>query len=296
MDFLAIFTGAAVALITPMKEDGAVDFDRLKELVDWQISEGVDAIVACGTTGEASTLDDVEHIATIECVVKQTNGRVPVIAGVGSNNTKHGVHLTEEAERVGADALLHVTPYYNKASKQGLVAHYQELANHTTLPIILYSVASRTGLNIAPDVVAELKKIPNVVGIKEASGDISQIVEIARLVDDNFALYSGNDDQVLPILSVGGLGVISTISNLDPKGTSKMVHDYLAGDTKTALATQLKQKPLIDAIFHEVNPIPIKAAVGLTRNWKTSYRLPLCAATDETVALLQKKMAAYGLN
>lgn len=284
-----------MALVTPMKKNGAVDFEKLKELVEWQIQQGTDAIVACGTTGEASTLDDEEHIAVIETVVQQVNKRIPVIGGTGSNNTEHGIYLSKEAEKVGADALLVVTPYYNKASKKSLVAHYQAICSSVSLPIILYSVASRTGMNLSAETVAELKKIPNVAGIKEASGDISQIAEIARLTDDDFALYSGNDDQVTPLLSLGGSGVISTIANIAPRQTSQMVHDFLNGDLKQATQTQLQQIPLIKAIFSEVNPIPVKAAVALLKNWDNYYRLPLGDPEPQTIAQLKKEMAAYGL-
>ena len=280
---MAIFTGAGIALITPMLADGTVDFDKLKELAEWHVQQGADAIIACGTTGEASTLDDQEHIAVIEAVVKQVNGRIPVIGGTGSNNTQHGIELSQAAQRVGADALLVVTPYYNKATKKSIIKHYQAICASVDLPVILYSVASRTGMNLTPAIVKELKEIPNVVGIKEASGDISQIVEIARLVDEDFALYSGNDDQVLPLLSVGGSGVISTIGNIAPKQTSQMV------------LVQLAQKPLIDAIFSEVNPVPIKKAVGMLKGYDTYYRLPLDQPEEETVELLAKEMKNYGL-
>lgn len=292
---MAIFEGAGIALITPMHADGTVDFAKLKELAEWHVQEGADAIIACGTTGEASTLDDKEHIAVIEAVVQQVNGRIPVIGGTGSNNTQHGIELSQAAQKVGADALLVVTPYYNKATKKSIIKHYQAICASVTIPVILYSVASRTGMNLSPEIVGELKKIPNVVGIKEASGDISQIVEIARLVDEDFALYSGNDDQVLPLLSVGGSGVISTIGNIAPKQTSQMVHDYLAGNHQAALATQLAQKPLIDAIFCEVNPVPIKAAVGLLKGYETHYRLPLDQAEATTITRLTNEMKNYGL-
>lgn len=292
---MAIFKGSGVALVTPMHNDGSVDYDKLKELAEWHVQQGSDAIIACGTTGEASTLDDDEHIAVIETVVQQVNGRIPVIGGTGSNNTQHGIFLSTEAERVGADALLVVTPYYNKATKKSLVAHYEAICSKVSIPVILYSVASRTGMNLTPDTVAELKKIPNVQGIKEASGDISQIVEIARLVDEDFALYSGNDDQVLPLLSVGGSGVISTIANIAPKQTSEMVHNYLAGNTKAAVDTQLAQIPLIQAIFSEVNPVPVKAAVSLLRREAVNYRLPLGAPEEATIERLKHEMTAYGL-
>jgi 4-hydroxy-tetrahydrodipicolinate synthase len=292
---LTIFKGSGVALITPMLQDGSVDFDKLKELAEWHVQQGTNAIIACGTTGEASTLDDEEHIAVIEAVVKQVAGRIPVIGGTGSNNTQHGIHLSKEAQRVGADALLVVTPYYNKATKKSLVAHYEAICQSVELPVILYSVSSRTGLNLTPEAVAELKKIPNIKGIKEASGDISQIAEIARLADDDFAIYSGNDDQVIPILALGGSGVISTIGNIAPKQTAQLVADFLNGDVKAAIKEQLRQKPLIDAIFSEVNPVPIKAAVSLLGKCELHYRLPLGVPEDATLVHLEEEMTNYGL-
>lgn len=292
---MAIFEGSGVALVTPMKADGTVDYEKLKQLVDWHIQEGTDAIIACGTTGEASTLIDEEHIKVIETVVQQAAGRIPVIGGTGSNDTQHGIHLSKEAERVGVDALLVVTPYYNKATKKSLVAHYEAICKDITIPVILYSVASRTGLNLTPAMVAELKKIPNVQGIKEASGDISQIVEICGLADENFAVYSGNDDQVVPLLSVGGSGVISTIANIAPKDTSAMVHAYLDGDWEKAKKIQISQIPLIHAIFAEVNPVPVKAAVSLMGKCEMNYRLPLGVPEDSTVETLKKEMTAYGI-
>ncbi|BCA85037.1 4-hydroxy-tetrahydrodipicolinate synthase [Enterococcus saigonensis] len=292
---MAIFEGAGVALVTPMKTDGMVDFDKLKQLVEWQITKGIDAIIACGTTGEASTLIDEEHIAVIEAVVKQAAGRVPVIGGTGSNNTQHGIHLAKEAQRVGADGLLIVTPYYNKATNSSLIKHYTAICNSVTLPILLYSIAGRTGMNLSPTMVAELKKIPNIVGIKEASGNISQVVEICSLADENFAVYSGNDDQVLPFLSVGGSGVISTIANILPAETSQMVHDFLAGDIQAAQKTQIQQLPLIQAIFKEVNPVPIKAAVSLLGKCEMNYRLPLDKPESKTLQLLKTEMKNFGL-
>ncbi len=295
MTSLSVFTGSGVALVTPMKKDGSVDYQKLDELVEWQVNEGINAIVACGTTGEASTLDDEEHISVIEAVVNKVNKRVPVVAGTGSNNTQHGIHLAKEAERVGADALLVVTPYYNKATKKSIIAHYKAICDTIELPVILYSVASRTGMNLDYKTVKELKQIPNIVGIKEASADIAQIVEIAQLVDENFALYSGNDDQVLPLLAVGGSGVISTISNILPKETATMVHNFLGGNIAQARATQLKQLPLIQAVFSEVNPVPIKAAVSLLGKCELSYRLPLAEPEEETLASLKTQMTKYGL-
>ncbi|GAA3022143.1 4-hydroxy-tetrahydrodipicolinate synthase [Tetragenococcus solitarius] len=292
---MAVFSGSGVALVTPMKKDGSVDYQKLDELVEWQVNEGINAIIACGTTGEASTLDDEEHISVIEAVVKKVNHRIPVIAGTGSNNTQHGIHLAKEAERVGADALLVVTPYYNKATKKSLIAHYKAICGNIELPVILYSVASRTGMNLTYETVKELKQIPNIVGIKEASADIAQIVEIAQLVDENFALYSGNDDQVLPLLAVGGSGVISTISNILPKETATMVADFLNGNIEQARRTQLKQLPLIQAVFSEVNPVPIKAAVSLLGKCELFYRLPLAEPETETLANLKTQMTKYGL-
>lgn len=292
---MGIFTGAGVALVTPMNADGSVNFEQLKALVEWHVQQGTDAIIACGTTGEASTLKDEEHIAVIEAVVKQVAGRIPVIGGTGSNDTQHGIHLSVEAERVGADALLVVTPYYNKATNKSLIKHYEAICEKVSLPVILYSIAGRTGLNLTPTMVARLKEIPNVQGIKEASGNISQIVEVCKLVDENFQVYSGNDDQVLPLLSVGGSGVISTIANLLPAETSKMVHDYLEGNWEAAKKTQLAQLPLIQAIFKEVNPVPVKAAVSLLGKCDMNYRLPLDTPEEDTLDLLKQEMTAYGL-
>ncbi|MBU5365633.1 4-hydroxy-tetrahydrodipicolinate synthase [Enterococcus devriesei] len=292
---MRIFEGSAVALVTPMKADGAVDFKKIDELVEWHINEGTDAIVACGTTGEASTLANAEHIAVIEAVVKKVANRVPVIAGTGVNDTQHAIELSTGAEKVGADALLIVTPYYNKASDEGLFLHYQEIAKSVKLPIILYSVASRTNMNIEPLMVKRLAQIPNVVAIKEASGNISQIAEIARLLPEDFTIYSGNDDQVLPIMALGGRGSISTVANIAPKQTHELTQAVLAGDFALAKELQLAQLPLIHAIFCEVNPIPVKTAVGLLGKIEPNFRLPLSAAKGETVERLKKEMTAYGL-
>lgn len=292
---MAIFTGAGVALVTPMKADKTVDFAKLKQLVEWQIEKGIDAIIACGTTGEASTLDDEEHIAVIEAVVKQAAGRVPVIGGTGSNNTQHGVHLSKEAERVGASGLLVVTPYYNKATNSSLIKHYEAICSSVNIPIILYSIAGRTGMNVTPNMVKKLKELPNVVGIKEASGNISQVVEICALADDNFAVYSGNDDQVLSFLSVGGAGVISTIANILPSETTQMVHDFFDGKIEKAKKTQLQQLPLIQALFKEVNPVPVKAAVSLLGKCEMNYRLPLDKPEEDTLQLLKTAMKNHGL-
>jgi 4-hydroxy-tetrahydrodipicolinate synthase len=292
---MAIFQGSGVAIITPFKGDGTIDFDRLGELIDWQTEQCSDAIVIVGTTGEASCLYDDEHLETIEYAVKKTAGRIPVIAGVGSNQTDHGVKLSKGAQKRGADALLHVTPYYNKASRNGLIEHFTEIANNVDIPILLYSVQSRTGMNIAPDTVAELAKHPNIVGIKEASGNIAQVAEIARVTPDDFDLYSGNDDMIVPLLSLGGKGVISVLANVAPKDTHDMVMKFLEGDVNGARKLQLGMKPLIDALFLEVNPIPVKAALYMMGKCEYNYRMPLCRMEEDNFKKLKKEMHAWGL-
>ena len=291
---MAVFTGAGVALVTPFR-NGKVDFDNYGELIEWQIAEGTDAIISCGTTGEASTMTDAEQIEVVEYAVNKVNGRVPVIAGAGSNDTAHGVALSKELERAGADALLHVTPYYNKCTQKGYIQHMTAIADNVNIPIILYSVKSRTGVNVLPKTALELSKHPNIVGIKEASGDISQCAEMCRLVPDDFAIYSGNDDMVLPLLSLGGKGVISVLSNVAPKDTHDMVAKFFEGDIAGSRKIQLDAKPLIDALFAEVNPIPVKAALEIMGKSKMEFRLPLCEPEDATVELLRKELKAYGI-
>ncbi|MDD4121501.1 MAG: 4-hydroxy-tetrahydrodipicolinate synthase [Eubacteriales bacterium] len=291
---MTLFKGAGVAIVTPFK-DGKVDFLSLSQLIDWQISSDIDAIIVCGTTGEASTLNDEEHIKTVQYTVEKVNGRVPVIAGAGSNDTAHAVYLSNQLEQLGIDGLLLVTPYYNKCTQKGLIQHYTKIADSVNIPILLYSVAGRTGVNISPSTVSELSKHPNIVGIKEASGNISQVVEIARYISDDFAFYSGNDDMVVPLLSIGGAGVISTVANIIPKDTHTMVMKYLAGDTKEAARLQLEMKHLIDAVFIEVNPIPIKAALNLMGKIELEYRLPLCPPDDKSVEIIRKELVNYGL-
>jgi 4-hydroxy-tetrahydrodipicolinate synthase len=292
---MSVFQGSAVAAITPFS-NGAVDYDSYGRFIDWQIEEGTDAIVSCGTTGEASTLTWDEQIKTIEFAVKTTRGRVPVIAGVGANATFEAVEGSKRAEEVGADALLHVTPYYNKCSRRGLIEHFTACANAVKIPIILYSVPSRTGLNITPDVCAELAEVDNIVGIKEAGGDISQVAEIARVTEGkNFDLWSGNDDMIIPLMSLGGAGVISTVANIIPKQMHDMCAAYLAGDNDKAARMQLELKPLIDAVFMEVNPIPIKAAAHLMGMCDYEYRLPLCPLAPDNYEKLKKCMEDYGL-
>jgi len=289
-----IFKGAATALVTPFK-DGRIDYISLKKLIDWQIDQGIAAIVSCGTTGEASTLSNEEHIEVVKFTVNQTAGRIPVIAGAGSNNTAHALYMAEELTNVGADGLLIVTPYYNKCSEKGLIEHYTYIADRSELPIILYSVPSRTGVNISPKAVSELATHENIVGIKEASGNISQVVEIARYTSDNFALYSGNDDMVVPLMSVGGIGVISTVSNIIPKDMQKMTTAFLNGDFERAKGMQLRMKPLIDAIFSDVNPIPIKAALNMMEKIFKEYRLPLCEPSNKVLYDILCAMQDYGL-
>jgi 4-hydroxy-tetrahydrodipicolinate synthase len=292
---MAIFKGSGVAIITPFKDDGAIDFDKMGELIDWQIEQGSDAIVVVGSTGEASCLYDDEHLKTIEYTVQKTAGRLPVIAGVGSNQTEHGIKLSRGAQKLGVDALLHVTPYYNKASRRGLIEHFNVIADSVDIPILLYSVQSRTGMNITPDVAAELAKHPNITGIKEASGSITQVAEIARVTPDDFDIYSGNDDMVVPLLSLGGAGVISVVANILPRETHDMVMKFLEGDVKAACKLQLDMKPLIDALFMEVNPIPVKAALSLMGRCGYNYRRPLCPMDEGNLEKLKEEMRVWGL-
>ena len=291
---MTLFQGAGVALVTPFS-GGQVDYDSLAGLLDWQVSSGIDAIISCGTTGEASTLNDNEHINTVKFTVDTVKKRVPVIAGAGSNDTEHAVFMAGQLEKMGADGLLMVTPYYNKCTQKGLIRHYEKIADSVNIPIILYSVPGRTGVNISPSSVAYLSQHPNIAGIKEASGNMSQVVEIARYVSDDFALYSGNDDMIIPLLSVGSIGAISTVANIIPNDTSAMVHKYLAGDMKRAMEMQLAMKPLIDAMFIEVNPIPVKAALSMMEKIKPEYRLPLCAPENLSLYEIMCQMKEYGL-
>ena len=291
---MAIFKGAGVAIITPFK-NGKVDFDNYKELIEWQISEGTDAIISCGTTGEASTMTDEEQIEVVSCAVEAANGRVPVIAGAGSNDTQHGVSLSKKLEATGADALLHVTPYYNKCTQKGYIQHMHKMAEAVDIPIVLYSVKGRTGFNISPATVEELAKVPNIVAIKEASGDIVQVADICRRVPEDFAVYSGNDDMIVPLLSLGGVGVISVLSNIAPRDTHDMVTKFLRGNTAAAAKLQLDMLPLVKALFAEVNPIPVKAALMLMKKSDMEFRLPLCDPEPATIELLKKELKAYGL-
>lgn len=290
----SIFKGAATAIITPMKR-GEVDFDALRRLVDFQIENGIDALVAAGTTGESSTLTDEEHVEVIKTVVDRAAGRVPVIAGTGSNDAAYAIKLSQDACRLGADALLLVTPYYNKATQAGLIAMYKEIAANVDRPIVLYNVPSRTGVNIEPSTYLALADVPNIVAIKEANGNIGKIVETMSLVSGKLDLYSGNDDQIVPLMSLGGLGVISVLSNLLPRETSEMCHAFLRGDIRAAAAAQFRYHRLIDALFSEVNPIPVKAAMTRMGYGDGSIRLPLTPMTEANENKLVALMREAGI-
>ncbi len=289
-----VFTGAATAIITPMK-NGAVDYAALEKLVQWQIAQGIDAIVAVGTTGEGPTLTDAEHKEVIRFCVEKVAGRVPVIAGTGSNDIAYAIELTKFACEVGADAMLLVTPYYNKATQQGLIESFRAVADASTKPCILYNVPSRTGCNIAPETCAVLAEHENIVAIKEASGNISQVVKIAQLCGDKLDIYSGNDDQIIPIMSLGGKGVISVLSNLMPRETSQMCRLYAQGDVRGALKMQLDYLPLVDSLFCEVNPIPVKAAMAAMGFCENSLRLPLTPMSEKNEKTLLANMKQLGL-
>ena len=293
---MAVFKGAGVAIITPMKDNGDVNFEKLSEIIEDQINNGTDAIIICGTTGEASTLSHEEHVKTIRHCIRQVNGRVPVIAGTGSNDTATAVRTSTEAEEAGADAVLLVTPYYNKATQKGLIEHFTKIANSISIPAILYNVPSRTGCNIQPKTIAYLvKNVENIVGVKEASGNISQVAELMHLTDGEIDLYSGNDDQVVPILSLGGLGVISVVSNVAPKYMHDMVMQFFNGNVRESARMQLDVMPLCKALFCEVNPIPVKTAMNL-QGWDVGpLRLPLCEMEPDNKKLLHIVMKDMGL-
>ena len=289
-----VFTGAATAIVTPLTRDG-IDYEQFGRLIDWQIAEGIDAIVTVGTTGEGSTLTDEEHKEAIRFTVERVAGRVPVIAGTGSNDTAYAIELTKYAEAAGADAMLLVTPYYNKATQKGLIESFRAIADATTKPCILYNVPSRTGCNLLPASVKELAKHPNIVAIKEACGNISQIAELAALVGDEIDIYSGNDDQIVPIMSLGGKGVISVLSNIMPRETVKICRDFEAGNVKAAREAQLRLLPLINALFCEVNPIPAKAAVAAMGFCENYLRLPLTPMEPENEKKLLALMRDEGI-
>lgn len=289
-----MFTGSGVALVTPFK-DGEVHYEKLKELLEWHVANQTDAIIICGTTGEASTLTDKERKAVIKFTVDVVNGRIPVIAGSGSNNTAHAVELSQYCESVGVDGLLVVTPYYNKATDLGLLKHYEMIANSVQLPIILYNVPGRTGVNLTPPLVQKLAQIKNIVGIKEASGDISQVAEMIRLCGEDFLVYSGNDDMIVPVLSLGGQGVISVLANILPQVTHDLVSSYLEGDVKKSRQLQLGVNGLVHALLIEVNPIPIKTAMNVLGMEVGSFRLPLTEMAATNLVVLKKELTNYGL-
>ncbi len=292
---MSIFKGAGVAIVTPMKENGEINFDVFGQLIDDQIAHHTDAIIAIGTSGEAPTLEDGEHIEAIRYAVERTAGRVPMIAGTGSNNTAHAVMMSKEAEKAGADGLLLVAPYYNKATQNGLIQHYTVIAESTNLPCILYNVPSRTGSNILPETAAYLgKNVKNVVAVKEASGNISQVAKLAELADGSVDIYSGNDDQIVPIMALGGIGVISVLSNIAPAQTHDIAMACLEGDYTKACRLQLRALELIRQLFCEVNPIPVKAALNM-QGWNVgSPRLPLTEMEDAHKEALRKAMIEYG--
>ena len=289
-----VFTGAGVAIITPMYEDGSINFDELGRIVEDQIAHGTDAIVICGTTGECSTMTDEEQLATIKYTVDVVNHRVPVIAGAGSNDTDHGCALAAKSAECGADALLMVTPYYNKTTQAGLVAHFTAMAEAGGIPVIMYTVPSRTGLNIAPETALELSKHPLINGIKEASGNISQVAKIAQLCGDELNIYSGNDDQVVPLLALGGFGVISVLANVAPRETHDICRLYFEGKHAESLALQLRLLELIEALFCDVNPIPVKEAMNLLGHDAGQCRMPLAPLNAANRERLRTALCAAG--
>ena len=293
---MSIFTGAGVAIITPMKENGDVNFEKFGEIVEEQIAGNTDAIIVCGTTGEASTLTHEEHLACIKFVVEKVNKRIPVISGTGSNCTKTAVYLSQEAEKLGADGVLLVSPYYNKATQNGLKNHFVTIAKSIHIPVILYNIQGRTGVNILPSTIAAIaEEAENVVAVKEASGNISQVAEIAKQTKGKLDIYSGNDDQIIPILSLGGKGVISVLSNVAPKQTHQMCEEYFNGNVEKAKDMQLEALDLIHALFCEVNPIPVKAAMNLMGKEVGSLRAPLTEMEDANKERLRKAMQEYGI-
>lgn len=293
---MAIFTGAGVAIVTPFKEDFSIDYDKLDELIDDHCTSGTDSIIICGTTGESATMTEEEHMECVKFAIERTKGRIPVIAGTGSNCTRTAVEMSKEAESYGADGLLLVTPYYNKATQAGLIAHYKAVADEVKAPIIMYSVASRTGCNIEPDTVAYLvKHVENIVGVKEASGNISQVAKIMALTDGNIDLYSGNDDQIVPLLSLGSKGVISVLSNVAPQETHDICEKFFRGDVEGSAKLQLKAIPLISQLFCEVNPIPVKRAMKLMGKDCGPLRMPLTELTPEHEKALAQAMKEFGI-
>ncbi|MCM4127064.1 4-hydroxy-tetrahydrodipicolinate synthase [Clostridioides difficile] len=289
-----LFKGSAVALVTPFTEDNNVNFEKLGELIEYHIENGTDALVVCGTTGEATTMSESEIFAVIKYTVEKVNKRIPVIAGTGSNNTMLSVHMSQEAEKLGVDGLLIITPYYNKTNEKGLKLHFETIANSVKLPIILYNVPGRTKVNIKPSVVAELAKIDNIVAVKEASGDLAQVAEIAKLVSKDFAIYSGNDDTILPLLSLGGSGVISVLANICPKETHDLVTKFFEGDIEGSKKLQLDMDALIAALFIEVNPVPVKTAMNILGFNVGDLRLPLAEMEETNLNVLKQELTNFG--
>ena len=293
---MSVFKGAGVAIVTPMKANGEVNYERFADLIEFQIANGTDAIIVCGTTGEASTLSHEEHLEVIRYCTEKVAGRVPVIAGTGSNSTETAVYLSTEAEKYGVDGLLLVSPYYNKATQNGLYTHFKTVADAVKLPIILYNVPSRTGCNILPDTIIRLDtEVENIVAVKEACGNISQIARLAAKAGGKVDIYSGNDDQIVPILSLGGIGVISVLSNIAPRETHEICEKYFAGDVRGSMELQLRAMDLCDALFCEVNPIPVKKALNLMGMEAGVLRLPLTEMEDTNTEKLKKAMQDFGL-
>jgi 4-hydroxy-tetrahydrodipicolinate synthase len=294
---MAIFEGSGVAIVTPFKdtENQEINYEVLEELIEFQIANGTDSIIIAGTTGEASTLTDEEQLHLIRFTVEKVNGRIPVIGGAGSNDTRHGVGLTRAVEVTGVDAILSVTPYYNKTSQKGLIAHYKAIANSVKVPIVLYNVPGRTGQNITPESLVELAKIDNIVSLKDATGNFSQAVDNLRLLGDRLDIYSGNDDTIIPLMSLGAKGVISVLANIAPKATAEMTHAFLDGDIKKAAAMQAEYKELIDCLFVEPNPIPVKAGMQLLGFNVGPMRLPLTGADQAVIDRLAAAMKKVGL-
>lgn len=293
---MAIFEGAGVALVTPFHADGTVNYEKLEEIIEEQIAGGTDSIIICGTTGESSTMTHEEHLDVIRYCCKVVNGRIPVVAGTGSNCTREAIDMSKEAEAAGADGLLLVTPYYNKATQNGLITHFTAIANAVKIPVILYHIPSRTGVTMTPETMATMfHNVGNIVGVKEASGNLSAIAKLVNLTDGKMDIYSGNDDQIVPLLSLGGKGVISVLSNVAPAQTHEICASYFAGDVKKSCQLQIEAIPLIDALFCEVNPIPVKAAMNLMGKEVGPLRLPLTEMEPANQEKLKKAMKDYGI-
>lgn len=293
---MALFKGAGVAIVTPMKENGEINYEKFEELLEFQIAGGTDAIIVCGTTGEASTMSHEEHLNVIQYCVKVVNGRIPVIAGTGSNCTETAIYLSTEAQKCGADGLLVVSPYYNKATQNGLYQHFKAIADSVKIPVLLYNIPGRTGINILPETVVKLcKEVENIVGVKEASGNIGQIVRLAALANGSVDIYSGDDNQIVPILALGGMGVISVLSNIAPKQAHDICQKFFEGDVAGSRKMQFEAMPLCEALFCEVNPIPVKTALNLMGKEAGSLRMPLTKMEPEHTAKLEKAMKEYGI-